>query len=419
MRNDNLKINDILWNTIGTVTYAAISLLLSLVILNLAGKIEGGIFSFGFSTIARLTYTITFFGIRPLHIVDIKYTYSFNDYIKFGLKMGMIAILLASLFIIYRFIDGSYAITKTLLLFILILHGAIDGLADYYESEYQRVNKLAYSGQSLFFRISAFTITLIIVLYFTSNLLFAEISALIIELIAFYILNVNRSNKIFKKIDTSSNSLKTNSLFLVALPLFLINFLDMFIFTLSKFFVDSTLGDVASGFFGLLFMPTNAIYLVMTLFMKPVLTPLSNAYYNDKHEYHKILINSSIFAVGLAFASIIAAFIFDNLYLEIIYFLTGNNYSEFNDIATKLFTIIVIGGCFYTVSTPLFFSLIIENKQRYLLLSYLIVAISSFFVIRYYVLNLNLLGAAIGFAVCMFLVLVGIFVVKLMTVILK
>ena len=419
MRNDNLKVNDIFWNTLGTVTYAAVSLLLSLVILNIAGKIEGGIFSFGFSTIARLTFIVTFFGIRPMHIVDIKYVYSFTDYIKFGLKCCAVAILAGTSFIFYKYYEGQYAITKTILLLILIFHGALDGLADYYECEYQRVNKLAYSGQSLFFRILLFTITLILVLYFTSNLLYAEIAALLVEIIAFYFLNIKKSKNVFKTIQNDLSSDSTKNLFLAALPLFLINFLDMFIFSLSKFFVDSNVGDVGSGFYGLLFMPTNAIYLVMTLFMKPMLTPLSNAYYNNKTEYNKLLINSTIFAFGLAIISLIASFLLGKGYLNIIYYLTGNNYSEYSNVAIKLFIIVILGGCFYTMSSPIFFSLIIENKQKYLLISYIIVAICSFFIIRHYVFNLNILGAAIGFSMCMFLVFVGILLVKLISIIIK
>ena len=46
----------------------------------------------------------------------------------------------------------------------------------------------------------------------------------------------------------------------------------MYIFSVAKFAIDYNLGDVYSGFYNLIFMPTNVIYLVMTLFMKPILT---------------------------------------------------------------------------------------------------------------------------------------------------
>ena len=54
MRSDNLKPRDIFWNTLGMLTYSAVSLLVSIVIINISGSIEGGIFSFGFSLIASV-----------------------------------------------------------------------------------------------------------------------------------------------------------------------------------------------------------------------------------------------------------------------------------------------------------------------------------------------------------------------------
>ena len=59
MRNDNIKKIDIFWNTIGTLTYSSISMLLSIIIINMVGKAEGGIFSFGFSTLAHIIFIIS------------------------------------------------------------------------------------------------------------------------------------------------------------------------------------------------------------------------------------------------------------------------------------------------------------------------------------------------------------------------
>ena len=71
MRSDNLKFKDIFWNTLGMLSYSAVSLLVSIVIINISGSIEGGIFSFGFSTLGRVVYIGAYFGITPIHIVDI------------------------------------------------------------------------------------------------------------------------------------------------------------------------------------------------------------------------------------------------------------------------------------------------------------------------------------------------------------
>ena len=76
-------------------------------------------------------------------------------------------------------------------------------------------------------------------------------------------------------------------------------------------------------------MPTNAIYLLMTLVMKPILTPLSNAYYNNKKEYNGILLNSFVFAVILSGIAVLAVILFGNTYFSILYYLTNTDYAHY------------------------------------------------------------------------------------------
>lgn len=413
MRNDNLKPKDIFWNTLGTVTYAAISLLISVVVINLQGKIEGGIFSFGYSTLAHLVFIVAFFGIRPLHIVDIKYRYGFNDYKNFGIKAALLSIVLGLIYIGYNYYSGTYTVTKTMLLFVLIVHGALDGFSDYYECEYQRVNKLYMCGQALFFRIITFTIVLIGMLFVTQNLLQSEIVALIAEVVAFYILDVWRSKGVYKK--AYDDKSKNKNLFLEALPLFLVVFLDMYIFSATKFSIDLNIGDAYSGFFNLIFMPTNIVYLVMSLFMKPILTPLSNAYFDDKKQYNMLLVKTVFFALGLCIVVMIGTLLFGNIYISLIDMVTENIYKEYLPYAKRILIILMLGGCFYTINTPLYFSLIIEKKQKWLLIAYAVVCIVSIYVAHLFVINLGIMGAALGFLCNMFLLSLGVFIAKLLS----
>lgn len=432
MRSDNIKFRDITWNTLGTITYAAVSLLLSLVVIRICGDIEGGIFSFGFSTLAHLVFIVSFFGIRPIHIVDIKYKYSFSDYVSFGLKSMLLALSFGIIYILYRFLTGTYSSLKTILLLILVLHGAIDGFADFYESEYQRVNKLYMGGQSQFFRIAFFAVSLVITLIFTNSLLLAEITAITIEIIFFYFLNIHRSKKVYKCAKLDDKSFKKNILFMDALPLFLITFLDFYIFASAKISIDANLvtesnllmtSDKYNGFFGLAFMPTNIIYLAMTLLMKPMLTPLSNAYYSDKNKYNRLLLVMLIFALIISVIALVFALFFGKVYFDIVNIILGGKYEWARNITIYrgfsldyiVLIIVVFGGIFYTVCTPIYYAIIIENKQKYLLISYIIVALVSLFMSKYCVKNEGIIGAAISFVISMFLTFLGIIIIKVLT----
>lgn len=412
MKNDNLKFKDIFWNTLGTVTYAAVSLLLSIIVINISGKIEGGIFSFGFSTLAHFVFIISYFGIRPMHIVDVKYKYGFSEYVTFGRNTAFISLCLGTLYIVLLYKSGNYSFTKTLLLCILVLHGAIDGFADYFECEYQRVNRLYMCGQSLFFRITFFAITLIGILFLTKNLFYAETFAIVVEIIVFAILNPIRGEKVFKTVVQAETIDKKKNLFFEALPLFLIVFLDMFVFSVTKFGVDIYLGDTYNGFFNIIFMPTNVIYLVMNLFMKPILTPLSNAYFNDKILYKNIIIKTMFIAFVISFVFMVGTYFLGDIYINIVNYITEETYVEFLPFAKKILLIVIAGGCLYTINTPLYFSLIIENKQKYLMIAYFITCIISAIVANIFVLNLGVMGAAYGFLVNMFALCVCVFITK-------
>ena len=170
-------------------------------------------------------------------------------------------------------------------------------------------------------------------------------------------------------------------------------------------------------------MPTNVIYLVMTLFMKPILTPLSNAYFNNKAEYKKILFGTFIIALIISIISIISALIFGRMYLNLVNYVTNDAYSfARNEIVYKgisldyaLLIIVMFGGMFYTICTPMYFAIIIENKQRYLVISYILVAIISMIISKIYVVNEGIIGAAISFVISMFLLFAGVVTIKVLT----
>ena len=62
---------NIIWNMIGSFCYAFASMILSFLVLGIAGKEQGGIFSFGFSTFGQQMFLLAYFGIRPFHITCI------------------------------------------------------------------------------------------------------------------------------------------------------------------------------------------------------------------------------------------------------------------------------------------------------------------------------------------------------------
>ena len=57
---------NVVWNIAGSFVYALASMVLSFLVIRVVGDGQGGIFSFGFSTLGQQMFIVAYFGIRPL-----------------------------------------------------------------------------------------------------------------------------------------------------------------------------------------------------------------------------------------------------------------------------------------------------------------------------------------------------------------
>ena len=70
--DNQLERKNMLWNMIGSMLYALTSMTLGIVVTRLVGDVEGGIFLFAFSTLGQQLYIISYFGMRPIQVTDMK-----------------------------------------------------------------------------------------------------------------------------------------------------------------------------------------------------------------------------------------------------------------------------------------------------------------------------------------------------------
>ena len=156
----SLEKENMIWNMTGSFFYAFASMVLSFLVLRIAGEEQGGIFSFGFSTVGQQMFLLAYFGIRPFHITDGANQYRFGDYLHHRYGTCFLALLLGAG---YLAVTG-YSWQKVQIIFLLIAYKVIDGFADVYESEFQRQGCLYLTGRSNTFRtilsVGVFLVTL-------------------------------------------------------------------------------------------------------------------------------------------------------------------------------------------------------------------------------------------------------------------
>ena len=101
-KGDNLNRANMAWNIAGSFVYAFASMVLSFLVIRLAGEEQGGIFSFGFSTLGQQLFLVAYFGIRPYQITDGNGEYTFGDYRRHRNVTCLMALAAGAVFLLLR-----------------------------------------------------------------------------------------------------------------------------------------------------------------------------------------------------------------------------------------------------------------------------------------------------------------------------
>ena len=258
-KGDNVARANVVWNIAGSFVYAFASMVLSFLVIRMAGEEKGGIFSFGYSTLGQQLFLVAYFGIRPFQITDGKGEYSFKEYREHRNITCMFALVAGALFLTARTIAfrkgiGDYTAGKCMILLLLVIYKVIDGYADVYESEFQRQGCLYLTGKSNFFRtvfsVAVFTVTL----GAFKHLLFACLMAVAAQAMGVFLFNLDVIHAL-DGVDWTFTKGKVTKLFKNTGFLFISVFLDFYIFSCAKYAIDARMNNAASGYFNLIFMP--------------------------------------------------------------------------------------------------------------------------------------------------------------------
>lgn len=404
----SLMKNDVLWNALGSMTYAMASMVLAFFVLRILGEKEGGIFGFGYSTLGQQFFILAYFGIRPFHITDMRGEFSFRDYHYFRILSSFFAVLLSIFFLLYQYTNGSYTVEKVSILFFLCLYKILDGYIDVYESELQRRGKLYKTGQSLFFRTILSVLVLLCSLSLNKTLLLGVILMDLSQVLSLYLfailplektkeleaVNLSGENKVFMQ--------KMKALFSGSVFLFLSVFLDFYVFSSSKYAVDAVLGSSSSGIYNLLFMPSNFIYLLANFIIRPALPTLAALWQSgDKLRFKKE--ESSLMKKVLLLSLLLfgLAFLLSPLALWILEKLLGPAFSGKITGERWTFCLLILGGCFYALANLEYYILVTKRQQKRIFTGYALGAVLSFFTADLMVQEAGFFFASIQFVLMM------------------
>ena len=416
MKKDQIR-KDYVWNTLGSLLYAAASVVLAFFTMRTLGADEGGIFGFGFSTFGQQMFLIAYFGIRPFHITDVKPEYGFDTYESARKKTTALAVLVAAVWLSILLFTGTYTLSKALCILCIAGWKIADGYADVYESECQRAGFLWRGGRELFFRTLAAMTVFLLACVLTKDLFVSAAAALLCQIAAVHFFR-NRLRgsepEVFAGYGRSASGLSVSpsekKLLSGTALLFLGVFLDFAIASSPKYAIDLCMNDEASGIANILFMPANVIYLAANFVMKPLISRMAGdlaAGENEKYraEKKKLL----LLIAALSVLCILGTVLLGEWALSLAESVLGKAYAGKLTAHTGDFLLIIFGGCLYAFSCLYYYLLVIRRRQKGIFVCYLAVFAFAAVLALVLVKKWGITGAAVSYAASMSLVLCGFF----------
>ena len=406
-RGEKVERQNMIWNMIGSFCYAFASMVLSFLVMRLAGEEQGGIFSFGYSTLGQQLFIVAYFGIRPFQITDGKGEYSFGDYLRHRKLTCLLALAGGGSYLTLLAALGRYSPEKAVILVLLVFYKVADGYADVYESEFQRQGSLYLTGKSNCFRtilsVSVFTLFLAM----GGELLSACLAAAGAQVGGFFLFNYGVA-KALPGMDWKRGNGQTRRLFSETSLLFVSVFLDFYVFSAAKYAIDSRMTDSASGYFNLIFMPTSVIYLVANFVIRPFLTRLTVLWNGRRFsDFLRQLARIGLIILGLTVLAVGLTALLGGWVLGIMEGILGPGYEGSLTIYSGAFTAIVLGGGFYAMANLMYYALVIMRRQKAIFGVYCFGAAAAFVLSGWMVGRWKIMGAALCYLVLMLFLTAG------------
>ena len=399
----SLEKENMIWNMTGSFFYAFASMVLSFLVLRIAGEEQGGIFSFGFSTVGQQMFLQAYFGIRPFHITDGTNQYRFGDYLHHRYVTCALALLLGAG---YLAVIG-YSWQKAQIIFLLIAYKVIDGFADVYESEFQRQGCLYLTGRSNTFRTILSVGVFLVTLLSGAGLFTACVAAVLGQIAGVVLFDIVVLREL-KRVDYGWSAKQGVSLTASSILLFVSVFLDFYIFSAAKYAIDAHLGDAASGYFNVIFMPTSVINLAAGFVIRPFLTYLTDCWNEHRFsDFKKKLLTIMAVIGGLTVLAVGGTVVLGRPVLALLEWLLGKSYSGTLTALWPAFIMIVLGGGFYAVLNLYYYALVILRRQKLIFGIYAVLTVLAAILAPRLTVALGIFGAAFAYLILMIVMAAG------------
>ncbi len=376
-----------IWTMLAGLIYAGSSFVMSMATTKFFGKEAGGVIALALSIGSQLV-TIGYFNIRVFQASDIKEEYSFGDYIIFRIITitAMIAVGIGWI------IKDSFTGAKAIAVGIAIGFRVLESISDLLEGRYHQKGRYDVSCRGVFVKTFIFLAAFLMALFISGDLIVA-----LGAMTASYALSIIAidSNLIgdFGGLSFKSNFKKQKNLFIAGLPLFINQFLNMYIINASKYTVERVFGDGTLGVYNALYMMTFVVNMFSSFVLKPTITALAQSFSaNNLSGFLKLILRQVAIILALTAVCLGGAYV---LGIPVLSGLFGIDLSAYK---SALCLMVISGG--FTAFYQLFqYAIIVMRHQYSTFVCCIVTAVVTYFITPILTREYGILGASASYAI--------------------
>ena len=295
--------NNMIYSTVGSITYFTCQWLLLVLIVWLADYSKAGILSLATSVTASPAI-IALYSVRNYQVSDIDGKYSNNIYFVSRIVSSLMSLIVCLIMIFI----GGYGMYKSLVILTYMFFKIVEAFADYYYGLEQKFDRMDYSGISMVIRGIGTLIIFVISYLILKDLLISLIIMTIFSalIIVIYDVKVTRNHYGTSRFGGEWKEIK--QLMIECFPLALVAYLNNFAIMIPRLFLEHYYGDELMGYYSSVASPTSVIQLLATSLFAPLIVSLTIHFNNkNKKAFISIIYKFLLASLVVSIVGIIAA----------------------------------------------------------------------------------------------------------------
>ena len=393
------------WNMVQSILISFQSAILLMVINRTNDLNSAGVFSIAYA-VASLIYYLGEYGVRKFQVTDVNEQVSFSEYYTHRVMTCAIAFIATIIYTGAGIYSGRFDAFKAQIILIVCIVKIIEAYCDVYFARFQQCGRLDVAAKASTYRVALPVLLCICCLVITHNMLISMWIWLIANVFAFY----TSFKLIAPEFGTARLVAHKQSLIMITrtcLPLFLGNFLLLYIGNAPKYAIDSIMSNEDQARFNFLFMPVFVIGMLANFVFNPILAELAADWSagNYRSFYGKV-IRQSVIILAITLLAVIVAMSFGCFALGVIF------HSDLTGYKMHL-TILMIGGGLLAFVNFLAVVITVLRGQRFLMIGYCISAAAAGLFSEIIVKEYGLTGACVLYTMLMLFVTVAFLVIFL------